>query len=119
MKKTNNNSQTILLYQAIMQSNMHPTTKSFLGQVLKNMPMTNERLTQGLPQANVMVPNRPPATEPFNILDPEEDSLAWADEEDATMMEGAKRFQQNLGGLGGNQDWTKDEDYLAELSQNR
>lgn len=32
MKKT----ERVLLYQAIMQSNLHPTTKSFLGQVLKN-----------------------------------------------------------------------------------
>lgn len=32
------NTERVLLYQAIMQSNLHPTTKSFLGQVIKNMP---------------------------------------------------------------------------------
>ena len=31
------NTEKILLYQAIMQSNLHPTTKSFLSSILKNV----------------------------------------------------------------------------------
>lgn len=37
-----NKSELILLYEAIRQSNLHPTTKSFLGEVLKNMDESTE-----------------------------------------------------------------------------
>lgn len=38
-----NKTEKILLFQAIQQSNLHPTTKSFLGQVLKaGVPMSAE-----------------------------------------------------------------------------
>lgn len=120
MKKSNNNSQTILLYQAIMQSNLHPTTKSFLGEVLKNQafgyaPLTGEALSEGKQKVDMVAPDNEMLTEPDPLT-----NLDWApSEEDAVLMEQMERSQRNLGGLKpGKQDWSVDQGRIKELLEN-
>lgn len=134
--------ETVLLYQAIQQSNMSPTTKSFLGEVLKNsvygkLPgipnLTNRTKLNIDPNTTMSRMGIDPATgESFrddltlqNISTREPRNRGaypnsdWAtDSDDAEIMENAERFQRNLGGMAGNQNWDVDTDRRAELEYN-